>query len=164
MTVLRVRKALVCYFSYTGNTRIVAERLKEKLQLRYQVDLLELMPRKNRPYLVWLIYSFLPNSRVAINKCISNLTGYDLICVGSPKWTFSCPPFNEYLNSLSGCAGKNFALFVTYGGFRKQDFLRRIVKVLELKGAASIQVLIVRRRKIPDNSYLQLVDDFAAKL
>lgn len=160
----QIRKALLCYFSYTGYTRTVAKRLNELLRLRYHVDLLELTPKKSRPYLIWLIYSFLPNSRVAINDCISDLTGYDLVCLGAPKWTFSCPPFNEYLDSLSNGTGKKLALFITYGGFRKQDFVRRIVNSLERKGVASIHVLMIRRRMIANGSYLALVDDFASHL
>jgi hypothetical protein len=110
------------------------------------------------------LYSFFPGSRVRVEAINSDVSSYDLICLGSPKWTFSCPPFNEYLHMLRGCRGKRFVLFATFGGFRERDFTTRIISSLKRKGASSISVLTVERRHVHDGAYIKLVDDFSALL
>ncbi len=54
------RRALLCYFSYTGNTRKVAAQLHDCLSIRYDVDLVEIRAKRQRRYLAWLVYSFFP--------------------------------------------------------------------------------------------------------
>lgn len=154
-------KALICYFSYTNNTRLVAVRLRDILSNRYLVDLVEIQPSLRRRYFLWLIYSFFPDSRVGIENSNFDVSTYGLICLGVPKWTLSCPPFNEYLHLMTGCSGKKIALFVTFGGFREKGFISRIVRKIREKGAGSVSLLLIKRRNIANGSFAKLVDDFA---
>lgn len=157
-------RALICYFSYTGNTRLAASRLARSLSGRYDVDVVEIYPLKNRRYFAWLVYSLFPDSRAAIKDVNSDVSCYCLICLGVPKWTFNCPIFNEYLRLMTGCVGKRVALFLTFGGFQEKGFIRRIARKIERKGAASVTVLAIKRRNIRNGSYARLIDDFAAEL
>ena len=158
------RRALVCFYSYTGNTRLVAAQLRDCLRTRYEVDLVEIKPRREQSYPLWLAYSFIPNSRVEISDINSDVSSYDLVCLATPKWTFSCPPFNEYLRIMTNCQGKRIGLIVTYGGFRERDFIRRTVNMIKQKKPSSILVLAIRRRDISCRSYVTQVEDFSARL
>ena len=160
----RKDKALICYFSRTGNTRSVALRLRDILSTRYVVDLVEIQPLVRHGYLPWLLYSFFPNSRVRIENSNFDVSGYGLVCLGSPKWTFSCPPFNEYLHLMTGCSRKRIVLFLTFGGFREKDFVTRVLRKIREKCAASVSLLVIKRRNIVNGSYARLVDDFTKSL
>jgi hypothetical protein len=143
---------------------VVAERLSAGLGKFYDIDLLEIEPVRRRRYVTWLVYSFVPNSVVRIKDIRSDVSPYDLVCLGTPKWTFSCPPFNAYLRAMTGCEGKKFGLFVTYGGFREEGFITHIVGRIKQKGANSISVLAIRRSEILTGGYVRQVDGFSAGL
>jgi len=157
-------RVLVCYYSFTGNTRLVARELQECLHGRYSVDIFEVVPERARRYVVWLVYSFFPGSRVGIKDIQSDISVYDLVCLGTPKWTFSCPPLNEYIHKIIGYRGKRILLFVTYGGFREKAFVSRIVEALKKKGASQVSVLLIKRSRIVDGSYRRIVNSFCASL
>lgn len=139
-------------------------QLRNCLSGKYDVDLVEIQPEHKRRYLVWLAYSFLPDSRARINNVKSDVSSYDLVCLGAPKWTVSCPPLNEYLEMMTGCGGKRVVLFMTHGGFREHDFMRQVVRKVELKRPRVISILAIRRRNVADESYLKQVRDFCARL
>ncbi|MFQ6134416.1 MAG: flavodoxin family protein [Nitrososphaerales archaeon] len=155
---------LIVYFSWTGNTRAVAEEVVRNLALHNEVDVCEIQPKKQRGYLGWLLLSLIPRSRVRIKPSIYDLSGYDLVVLGSPKWALSCPPVNEYLNRLHGCIGRMAAVFITYGGFDEKRYLDRLVKALEKKGLLISGTLMTRRRSIRNDEYQEDVKIFCEDL
>lgn len=107
-------KILVAYYSCQGSTRRVAEALKEVLG----ADLREIVPVKK--------YSVASAYTLGIVQCMSkaepelaekiDVSGYDVIYVGSPVWAFTVsPPVRSF---LKGCdlKGKKVAPFCTNRG------------------------------------------------
>lgn len=119
-------KTLVTYFSCSGVTAKVAERIAKVSQ----ADLFEIKPEV--PYtkadLNWLskksrssIEMADPASRPAIAEKVSNMSDYDVVFVGFPIWWYVAPTIiNTFLESYD-LTGKTIILFATSGssGFGK---------------------------------------------
>ena len=114
-------KALVVYFSATGNTKAVAETLAESTG----ADIYEIVPEQ--PYTAEdLNYNDRstrataeqndPNARPAISGGIDNLDQYDVIYVGYPIWWGDMPRIIYTFFDTYDLSGKTIAPFCTSGG------------------------------------------------
>jgi len=164
MTLRRQRRILVAYFSYTGDTRRIAEALSERLRVSYDVETAEIVPTRKRSYLHWLAYSFVPNSEVDIVDAEIELSDYDAVLLGFPKWTFSCPPLNRFIHKLRNIDKPRFYLFMTCGGFDEQRFLDSLTDKLARMGCNVIESLTVKRKQIQRETYAESLDSFAQRI
>ena len=113
-------KKLVAYFSASGVTAKVAERLAKAAD----VDLFEIVPAQ--PYttadLDWTdkksrstVEMENPASRPAIASMPDNLAAYDTVFIGFPIWWYTAPTIIKTFLEAGDFAGKNIALFATSG-------------------------------------------------
>jgi len=146
-----VVRVLIAFFSYTGNTRVVAHQLATLLNnKKVEVDVEEIQPTKRYPYLYWLLLSFIPNLRTPIKQPTVDPSRYDLVCLGLPKWTLACPPVNQYLEEVN-LRGKLVGLFVTYGGFDERRYLKQMIKYLTKKGVKVKATLLLKRSWVKED-------------
>ena len=115
-------KKLVAYFSASG----VTKKLAEKLSAAVDADLFEIRPKV--PYtkadLNWMdkqsrstIEMQNPSSRPEIAAGGPDLSGYDTIFVGFPIWWYIAPTIvNTFLESCD-LTGKTVVPFMTNGGW-----------------------------------------------
>ena len=144
-------RVLIAFFSYTGNTRAAAEQLAYLLNNKeVDVDVEEIQPNKRYPYIYWLFLSFIPNLRTPIKKPRVDPSGYDLVCLGLPKWTLACPPVNQYLEEVN-LTGKAVGLFVTYGGFDERRYLEQMIKRLTNKGVKVKAAVLLKRSWVKED-------------
>lgn len=114
-------RKLVAYFSASGVTAKVAERLSEAIG----ADLYEIEPQEvyTKADLDWMdknsrstIEMNNPASRPAISGKRDNMEAYDTIFVGFPIWWYVAPRIvNTFLESYD-FAGKTIIPFATSGG------------------------------------------------
>lgn len=114
-------KILVAYFSASGVTKVVAEKLANVVQ----GDLYEIIPEK--PYtkadLNWMdknsrssIEMKDKSFRPAITGKVENVKEYDIVYVGFPIWWYVAPTIiNTFLESYD-LSGKTIIPFATSGG------------------------------------------------
>lgn len=119
--VLNMSKVLVAYFSASGVTAKLAERLAEAIG----ADLHEIQPEV--PYtdadLDWMnkksrssVEMSNPDSRPEIGNKIPDMGQYDTVFVGFPIWWYVAPTIiNTFLESYD-FTGKKIATFATSGG------------------------------------------------
>jgi hypothetical protein len=157
-------RLLIAYFSYSGNTRCIAQALAERLRHSYDLETVEIAPTRKRSYLHWLAYSFVPDSEVEIENPGVELSRYDVVLLGFPKWTFSCPPLNRFIRKLRSRNKPRFYLFMTSGGFDEQRFLDNMTRKLAKMGCNILESLTVRRRQIQRETYAESVDSFAKRV
>ena len=134
-------KSLVTYFSASGGTKKVAEKLAEaagadlfeiKPEVAYTKADLNWMDKKSRSSIEMNDKSFRP----AIAEKCNNIADYDVVYVGFPIWWYVAPTIiNTFLESYD-FSGKTIVLFATSGGsgFGKT--------VSELKGSVSDTTVI----------------------
>ncbi len=132
----------VLFFSYTGNSKRVAEAVAGRLGIRAR----EIMPEYQLPYPAWLLLSFIPNLGVPVGEVdISS----DRIILCFPKWTFNCPPVTALIKS-GRLSDRKVFLIVVYGGWRGEQYLNGYVKMLEKFGAGVEGVRLIKRSEIDD--------------
>jgi len=154
-------RLLVAYYSYTGNTKRIAQALAERLRNFCDVEIVEIVPTRRRWYLHWLAYSFVPDSEVEIENPEVELSQYDGVILGFPKWTFSCPPLNRFIRKLRSLNRPRFYLLMICGGFDEQRFLDSFTHKLAKIGCNVAGSLTIEREQIHRETYRESVDSFA---
>ena len=114
-------KSLVTYFSASGVTKKVAEKLSEaagadlfeiKPEVAYTEADLNWMDKKSRSSIEMNDKSFRP----AISEKFNNMEDYDVVYIGFPIWWYVAPTIiNTFLESYD-FSGKTIVLFATSGG------------------------------------------------
>ena len=134
-------KSLVTYFSASGVTKKVAEKLAEaagadlfeiKPEVAYTEADLNWMDKKSRSSIEMNDKSFRP----AISEKCNNMEDYDVVYIGFPIWWYVAPTIiNTFLESYD-FSRKTIVLFATSGGSGFGN------TVAELKGSVSDTTVI----------------------
>ena len=146
-------KILIVYFSRGGTVEAAAQAIHTQLSASARLTVARIEPIRNPGYWGWLLRSFVPRSRVPIHPTVTNLTTYELICLGFPKWTYACPPVNQYLLEMENCKGKDFALFMCHRGFDQERYLESMVKQVSQRGGRVVATLAAQQKTVEDGSY-----------
>ncbi len=112
-------KTAVVYYSMSGNTKYVAEKITRTLE----ADLIPLLPAKAFPdsgfkKFFWGGKSAIMGERPKLEPYAFDAASYDLVILGSPVWagTFA-PPLRTFLHdNRSGLEGKRLAAFFCCSG------------------------------------------------
>ncbi len=116
--VLNGKKAVVVYFSYTGNTRLLAENIQQLTD----ADIFELQPLV--PYSK--DYKTVEQQgkqevetgyKPELKEQVPHLADYDVIFVGTPIWWYTLSPVAASFLSAPELAGKTIVPFCTHGGY-----------------------------------------------
>ena len=124
------KKILVAYFSYSGNTRIMATYIKEITG----GDIFEIKPEKNYPSDYDAVVDQAKKEvnegyKPALKTKVKNIDDYDVIFVGSPNWWFTiAPPVATFLSSYN-MKGKKIIPFITHEGSRMANSVSDIKKL-----------------------------------
>ena len=120
------KKMLVAYFSHSGNTRTVAEQIREATG----ADIFEIEPAAAYPTNYQAVVDQAKKEvnsgfKPALKSKPENLGKYDIIFVGSPCWWYTiAPPVATFLSSYD-LSGKTIAPFMTHEGSRYQKTVCR---------------------------------------
>jgi flavodoxin len=113
------KKILIVYFSWGGNTRNMAEQIRNKTG----ADIFEIVPATTYPkdYNACVEQAkkeINSNYKPVLKTKIANINSYDLIIVGSPNWWSTiAPPVTTFLSNYN-FSGKTILPFITHGGSR----------------------------------------------
>jgi flavodoxin len=124
------KKILVAYFSWSGNTRSIAQQIHQ----RTDSDLFEIQCVK--PYssnyntcLDEALRDQRANARPALKTHVKNMTQYDVIFLGYPNWWASIPaPITSFLDEYD-LKDKTILPFCSHGGGRFGQSLTAIAKL-----------------------------------
>jgi len=133
-------KILIAYYSRTGYTGILAERVARELQLRSHtvvLERLEVVERKSKWNLLlrqvyqypivactllsprfrrwWLVHYPQPEDDIQAPAHL-HVSQFDHVCIGGPKWCYISYPVATYLRQVKGLRGKRVSAFATFGG------------------------------------------------
>ena len=114
-------KTLICYFSASGVTKRVAEKLSQIIE----GDLFEIEPKEKytKEDLDWMnqnsrssIEMADKSSRPEIQKKLENIVNYQKIIIGFPVWWYTAPTIINTFIEENDLIGKELYVFVTSGG------------------------------------------------
>jgi flavodoxin len=153
-------KALVVYYSRTGNTRKVAHEIAGA----FGADIEEIREKADRGGII----GWLGAGKDASEKKPAELLPsgkkpeeYDLIVVGTPIWAFTLPPpIRTWLDANKGKV-KKFAAFCTCGGSGGEKNFAEMETVLGMKTVAKMCVF---ERELKMMEYKGKISEFCGKL
>lgn len=116
-------KKLIVYFTYTNNTKKIAEDIKAKLNC----DILEIKPVKPYDKDYDTVVRLEQNNETAkktpdIEKIDMDLSKYDEIILGSPVWWYTIAPVIRTFLKQNDLSGKKIVPFATNGGWIGRTF------------------------------------------
>lgn len=113
------KKILVVYFSYSGNTKGIAEQIQKATN----ADIFRIVPQKDYPSGYNDVVGHAKKEinagfKPPLKSKLANIEQYDIIFVGSPNWwTTIAPPVATFLSSYN-FDGKTIIPLVTHEGSR----------------------------------------------
>lgn len=134
-------KALIVYYSRTGNTKAVADRIQSRLNLPIQaIELVHPLTPSYDELVETEKRNDTEDSAVDIHPI--DLSDFDTVIVGGPTWWYSvCPAVKTFLKTHD-FAGKTVYPFVTNGGWvghSLSDF-KRLAKGADVKPGLDISI------------------------
>ncbi len=110
-------KILIAYYSYSGNTKEVAEAIHEKIG----GDLFEIKtagsyPDEYRPMTQQARKEIQDGYRPELTTSVADISKYDVVFVGSPNWWGTITPQVSSFLERYDLSGKTVVPFITHGG------------------------------------------------
>jgi len=152
-------KAIVIYYSYSGNTKKVADILADYLKQGREVKVLRLEAMDESDSFFIQAARALFRMKAKIASLDFDLSSYDLICLGSPVWAFApAPAMNTYLEGCFGLEDKSIALFTTYGsGTGVSRCFNYMQNILSKRGAKDFRKFSIQQFKVNDKEFINKV-------
>lgn len=149
-------KSLVVYYSRSGNTAKIAQRLANALEC----DIEEIIDTRKRSG----IFGWLRSGRDAGNKSLTVLkepindpANYDLVVIGTPLWAgHVSTPVRTYIYHNQAKIN-NLAFFCTAN---QDKFSKAFDDMRELSGIAPVATLGVRAKEIKNKTYSDKISEF----
>lgn len=116
-------KMLVMYYSLSGNTKAVAEKIQAKTGADiYRIETVRTYPSAYNPLIEEAKRELNENDLPALKGTLPDIASYDLVFVGGPVWWYTvATPVMQFLKQAD-FAGKKVAPFCTHGGGVGQYF------------------------------------------
>lgn len=133
-------KTLLVYYSYTGNTKIIVDIIKSKMNC----DILELKPKI--PFLEKDYQAIVDKyqSNESTKKCVEiedinvDLKDYDKVIIGTPVWWYTITPvIREFLRN-NDLSQKQVYAFATNAGWLGRTF-KEIENYCDIKSELNIK-------------------------
>ena len=152
-------KALVAYYSRTGNTKKVAEAIAKAVT----ADTEEIISIKKRKGL----FNYLLSGREAMRKISAkiepvkkNPEDYDIVIIGTPIWGFAVSsPIRAYAEYCKGKVKKT-AFFSTAGGSSAKNTFNDLSSIIGIKPCGTIEL---KTSEVKTSSYFQKLKTFIEK-
>jgi len=133
-------KTLLVYYSYTGNTKIIVDIIKEKVDC----DVVELKPKT--PFLEEDYQAIVDKyqSNESSKECVEiedinvDLSNYDKVIIGTPVWWYTITPvLREFLKN-NDLSNKEVYAFATNAGWLGRTF-KEIESYCDVKKELNVQ-------------------------
>lgn len=127
---LKGKKILVAYFSWSGNTRKVANQIHEKIGGDiFEIKTVEQYPTDHQSASQVAKKELDENVRPKLINEVNNMADYDVIMIGYPIWWYTAPmAIDTFLESYD-LSGKIIIPFCTSGGSGIEESIITIRKI-----------------------------------
>lgn len=145
-----MKKVLVTYFSHSGNTKVVAEKINSILN----GDLIEIKTLDTYPVKYNLVVEqakkeFIDQYRPKLVNKVENFDDYDVIIIGYPMWWYTCPMATFAFLEQYDFTGKMIFPFCTHEGSALSSSVEDIKKIVP--NAIVKEGLAIRGSKVKDS-------------
>ncbi len=125
------KKILVAYYSYSGNTKAVAQQIARAVGADlFEINTVEPYPAAYGDLLDRAKEQIQSGTKPALSGRVENMAQYDVVFIGSPNWWGTIAPAVSSFVSQYNWEGKTVAGFFTNGGGGMQNCERDLNKLL----------------------------------
>lgn len=149
-------KTLIVFFSQTGNTRKIAQAIKEELDGTLE-EIQDTRNRNGMPgYLLSVIEAILKRQS-KIQEVKHDPGAYDLVIIGTPVWAFNISsPVRSYIEQNKNTF-KAAAFFVTCTALGGEKVLQDMTNLYGKKASALLEI---REEEIKSGKYLEKIKQY----
>ena len=150
---------LVVYFSRSGNTESVAERIAERVDADvFEIETVQEYPENYDELLDYARNEQRSAARPELSEHIDDIERYDVIFLGYPNWWGDMPmPLYSFLDEYD-LSDKTIMPFVTSGGSGFSRTIRSIES--EEPEATVLDGLSIRDRRVHDSSTDRAIEEW----
>ncbi|MFH2145321.1 MAG: NAD(P)H-dependent oxidoreductase [Candidatus Omnitrophota bacterium] len=144
-----MKQAIIVLYSYSGNTKQLAEILIKQLENYYEVDVIsvEALDEPDSFFKQAARALFRKKAQIKEENINFDLSGYDLVAFGTPVWAFGpAPAMRTYLTRCTGIRDKTVLFFATYGsGAGKDKCIEQMRSLLKKQAPGKTESLLVQQ-------------------
>lgn len=124
-TPVAAKKVLIAYYSWSGNTKEVAEAIHEKIGGDlFRIETVQSYPEEYRATTAQAKKEINDGFRPELKDKVADIEQYDVIFLGSPNWWGTiAPAVSSFLTSYK-LEGKQVIPFITHGGGGVQNTIK----------------------------------------
>lgn len=139
------KKILIAYFSWGGNTKSIAEKIYAKTGGdMFRIETAVPYPEDYNEAAYGVAKKQHEEGTKPELKDNGDVSGYDVIFVGTPAWWYEMAPAVKTFLSENNFEGKTIVPFITHGGGGKYTIAEDMGKMA--KGATVLKPLVVYER------------------
>lgn len=142
-----MRTAIV-YYSMSGNTKYVADRIADGIKNTGEVDVIRIEPVKAYPdqgakKFVWGGKSAVMGEKPKLQSYEFDVEKYDRIIFGTPVWasTFA-PPIRTFIYENPGVKDKTIAVFTCFSGGGADKAIHKLTKYIGIERFEAELILV----------------------
>lgn len=159
-------KTVIVYYSMSGNTRFVAEKIAAKLG----ADIVEISPEKAFPdkgfgKFFWGGKSAVMGDKPKLMPYKLDLSDYDRVILGTPVWASSfTPPLRTFIDeNRSALQEKSIAVFACSSGGSAEKTIEKLRKFICIENFEA-ELFLVDPKDKPDDGNAAKIAEFCQKL
>lgn len=144
-------KIAIVYYSMSGNTKFVADKIAEKIGADViRLEPVEAYPDKGIRKFFWGGKSAVMEEKPELMEYEFDAGKYDMIIFGTPVWASNfAPPLRTFIEeNRSGLEGKKMAAFVCFSGGGADKAIDRLKKCVGVEKLEGELVLVDPRVKV----------------
>lgn len=120
-------KVLIAYYSWSGNTKEVAEAIQEKTGGElFEIQTTEAYPKEYKATTEQAKKEISEGFKPELKGKVPEMAGYDIVFVGSPVWWGTIAPAVSSFLAENNLQGKKIIPFITHGGGGVQNAIKDI--------------------------------------
>ena len=149
-------KTAIVYYSMSGNTKYVADKIADGIKNSGEVDIIRIEPKKAYPdkgakKFFWGGKSAVMGETPALQPYEFNLEKYDRIIFGTPVWASTfVPPLKTFINENPGIKDKEIAVFTCFSGGGADKAIEKMKKYIGIEKFEAELILIDPKDKVKE--------------
>lgn len=156
-----MRTAIV-YYSMSGNTEYVANKIADKLKASEEVDIIRIEPKKTYPdkgakKFLWGGKSAVMGEKPVLQPYEFNIDQYDRIIFGTPVWASTfVPPLRTFIYENPDVKEKRMAVFVCFSGGGADKAIEKMKKYVGIEKFDAELILIDPKENVNEEDDVKI--------
>ena len=143
-------KTVIVYYSMSGNTKYVADKIAEKMQADIiRIEPVKAYPDKGAVKFIWGGKSAVMGEKPALQPYEFDVEKYDNIILGTPVWASNfAPPIRTFINENTDIRKKKLSVFTCFSGGGAAKAIEKMKKYIGIKGFEAELILLDPKENI----------------